>query len=166
MNFKKPLYFLIFIANFGIGHGMNDVIYIKSSANVSCPNTESHCLTLSQFAANNSWLRQNMTMILLPSSAENHTLSLEMNIFNITNFSILSNGDSKVFINCQQNGSLSFTDVDQVWVRRLWFFGCGNNIFLSVKRLKVEDCTFQGQGDSGTALIIYDCMQCSSYREN
>ena len=43
--------------------------------------------------------------------------------------------------------------IDQVWLRGVWFIGCGLNLFQSVKQFKVEDCTFRGRGDSGTAYI-------------
>lgn len=156
MDFKRQPYLLIIVivVEYYFGIGMNDVVYIKSSTSASCHNTES-CLTLSQFATNNSWLGQNTTVLL---SASNHTLDLKINISNATNFSMLSRGarESKVFVTCHHNASLNLADVDQVWIRRLWFVGCGSNLFVSVKQLKVEDCTFQGQGDSGTALLIFN----------
>ena len=34
------------------------------------------------------------------------------------------------------------------------FIGCGNNRFLSVKIIMINNSTFQGQNDSGTALSI------------
>ena len=95
-----------------------------------------------------------MTVVLLPSLTANHTLDLMMSISNITSFLMLSNSESKTFVICQDSGSLESTGVDHVWVKNLWFLGCGSNVFLSVKQLKLEDCTFQGQQDRGTELII------------
>ena len=119
MDFQKQFCFLIFIvieSNFGIE--TDNVVYINS-ANASCDTDMGTCVTLSQFAANDSWLRHNMTVILLPPAAANHTLDLTMSISNITSFSMLSNNKSKIFVICQDSGSLDFTDVNQVWINKL-----------------------------------------------
>ena len=95
-------------------------------------------------------------MFLLPSPTANHTLNLKLNISNIAKFSMLVNDRSKSFIICQENATLDFTGIDQVWLRGVWFIRCGLNLFQSVKLVKIEDCTFQGQGDSGTAMVLYN----------
>ena len=135
---------------------MDHSVYIKSSSDASC-HDQNNCFTLSQFAANESWLRKdNITVLLLPTSTANHTLDLTLNISDIVNFSMLSNDKSKSFIICQQKVSLDFFGINQIWLRGIWFVGCGLNSFLSVKQLKIEECTFQGRGDSGTAMIIHN----------
>ena len=158
MDFKRQPYFLsiflvvnltINVSNFGIG--LSEIVYITPSANTPCHNAET-CLTLSQFAANNSWLRPNTAVILPPSG--NHTLNVNMIISNTANFSMLSEGESRISIICQQNAHLIFVHINRVWVRGLQFVGCGNNTVESVKNLKVEDCTYQGQAGSGTAVIL------------
>lgn len=68
-------------------------------------------------------------MILLPSSAANHTLDLTMSISNASSSLMLSNGESKIFVICQENGSLDFTNVDEVCIKKLWFLGYGDNLF-------------------------------------
>ena len=158
MNLKKSFCFLMFLITIVREIGVDCSLYIKPSLDASCHNQE-NCLTLSQFAANDSWLRKdNTTLLLLPSSTANHTLDLTLNISDITNFSMLSYNKSKIYIICQQEYyvSLSFTDVEQVWLRGVRFIACGINAFLSVKQIKVENCTFQGKENSGTAMVIYD----------
>ena len=131
-------------------------LYITPSSSIHC-HTEP-CLTLSQFAQNSSrWLSLNTTLIFL---AGNHTLDTVLFISNISNFSMLttstSEGTRYVFIVCKDHAQLIFDLTDDLWINGLKFIRCGSNRFTSVKNFMIDNCTFQGQNGSGTALDIAD----------
>ena len=73
-----------------------EVHYIKPSPNISCP--EDPCLTLSQFAAKSTTHTGHIiSLIFLPG---NHTLNRELILFGADNFSMASQGNETVMIEC------------------------------------------------------------------
>ena len=156
MDVVKQLNFLFFlevviIISSSFEFGGSELFYIAPSSCRVKP-----CLTLSQFAANTSWLQSNTSLIFLRG---NHSLNLEVTISDIYNFSMFSNlalagfqVDTQVI--CQQNANFKFDNISYLWIKGLRFVGCGNNRVLSVNKLIVEGCTFHGQRNSGTALEI------------
>ena len=102
------------------------VIYIKPSPHAVCPGEP--CYTLSQFAANQSQnqLQFNTTLLLLSG---NHSLDSIVFITDIDYFSILMHHSSSSFttVQCQQNASISLSNITTVMIHALGFYGCGNN---------------------------------------
>ena len=131
------------------------VLHVTPSSSVPCP--VKHCITLSHFAqTSKSWLLFNITLIFL---AGNHQLNTEVSISDISNFFMLTKYTSEseglaYTIWCQHKASFNFENVTNLWIKGINFIGCGNNRFLSVKNFTINNCTFQGQNDSGTALNI------------
>ena len=131
-------------------------LYITPSSNILCHTRP--CLTLSQFAQNSSsWLSSSTTLIFL---AGNHTLDTAIFISNISNFSMLKDSTSgegtHVVVICQDQTYFIFDCANELWITGLKFIGCGNNGFSLIKNSIIENSTFQGQSDSGTALSIND----------
>ena len=132
-------------------------LYITPSSSILCHTGP--CLTLSQFAQNSSnWLSSNTTLIFL---AGNHTLNIEIFISNISNFSMLKDstsgeGTHDVVVICQDQAHFIFDCANELWITGLKFIGCGSNRFSLIKNFIIENSTFQGQSDSGTALNIND----------
>ena len=131
------------------------LLYVTPSSGVPCPaNT---CITLSHFAQTvSNWLSSNITLIFLNG---NHKLDLDLFISNISNFSMLTNSTSEsegpaYTICCQHQVSLNFENVTKLWIKGIYFIGCGNNSFTSVSNFMISNSTFQGQNGSRTALII------------
>ena len=130
------------------------VIYIKPSPDAMCP-AES-CYTLSQFAANQSQsqLQFNTTLILLSG---NHSLNSIISIADIAYLSMLTYYSSSSFstVQCQRNASISFSNITNVTIHGLVFYGCGENTISSVDELIIQNCSFIGSEKSGTALNMF-----------
>ena len=111
------------------GLGGSEVLYITPSPNLTCPGKP--CLTLHQFAANVS--QTNTTLLFLSGI---HELYLKFSVSGICKFSLLSYSTlegSQVDITCHQSAGFKFDNIDNLWMRGLNLFGCGNNRALSVK---------------------------------
>ena len=131
------------------------VIYITPSVTTGCY-TEP-CFTLSHFAENHSQpdlLFFNTTLIVMPG---NHTLSSTFLVTSIKYFSMLAHMSMSPFIiECQCNVSFEFQNIDYVLLKGLTFIGCGGNKMSTVNILTVNNCSFIGQKESGTALEIVE----------
>ncbi len=131
------------------------LLYVTPSSGVPCP--AKSCITLSQFAQTSSnWLSSNTTLIFLNGS---HQLNLDLFITNINNFSMFTNSTPEsegpaYTICCQHQASFNFENVTNLWIKGIYFIGCGNNSFSSIKNFVINNSTFQGQNNSGTALAI------------
>ena len=127
-----------------------EVIYIKSSQSAPCP--AQPCYTLSQFAAiNESQLQPNTTLLILSG---NHSLDSTILVADITFFSMLSHLSSSPNIRCHQYASIKLHNISNVMIRGLIFYGCGENMITSVDRLTVQNSSFVGTENSGTALNV------------
>ena len=130
-----------------------EVHYITPSPNISCP--EDPCLTLSQFAAKSTTDTGHIiSLIFLPG---NHTLNRELILFGADNFSMASQGNETVMIECpSEYERFMVTETTIAAIKALHFIGCGGNTVTSVEELIVEDTIFQGvEGeDRGTALVL------------
>ena len=128
------------------------VHYITPSLNIPCP--EDPCLTLSQFAANSSNHSGHISLIFLSG---NHTLNRELILSGADNFSMESQENKIVTIECMsQYERFSVNETTFATIKGLHFIGCGGNTVTSVKELVVEDTIFQGvEGEGrGTALVL------------
>ena len=126
------------------------IIYVSPSP--PCLVQSQPYLSLDQLASNTSWVESITTLIFLPGI---HRLSNDLNlsISNIRYLSLIPEGESQNLIACQGNTSFVFQNVSHVQVSGLKLLGCKCSVE-SVKQLTVENSTFQGQNDSGTALKI------------
>jgi hypothetical protein len=54
--------------------------------------------------------------------------------------------------------SFNLENVTKLWIKRINFIGCGNNSFSSIQNFTINNSTFQGQNNSGTALNITETI--------
>ena len=130
-----------------------EVVYISPSP--SYLDNSNLCLSLDELATNTSWFKSNtaLSMIFLPGI---HTLSIKFSIFNFIYLSLLSESfleQSSSVVICQKNTGFDFYGITNVSVSGLKLLGCKCDV-VSVKQLLIENSTFQGKKDSGTALKI------------
>ena len=127
-------------------------LFISPSLSKPCP--ANPCLTLSQFAQDStSWLSVNTSLIFLTG---NHTLNAELSISSISHLSIRTDStyEGTHIVICQHQANFNFEHAIELRIEGLNIIGCGSNRFLSIKNFTIENCTFQGQNNSGTALDI------------
>ena len=130
-------------------------LYIAPSLNGSCPRES--CLTLSQFAASPSSYTGNETDLRLIFLQGNHTLARELSLQGAGNFSMESQDNETVEIECaSQSARFAVSDTTRVSIKGIVFYGCGNNTITTVEELTVEDAVFQGVKEEGrgTALVL------------
>ena len=132
------------------------LLYVTPSSGVPCP--ANPCITLSHFAQTSSnWLSSNTTLIFING---NHKLDLDLFISNISNFSMLTNSMPEsegpaYTVNCEHQVSFNFKNVTKLWIKGIYFTGCGNINFSLVSNFVIlSNSTFQGQNGSRTALNI------------
>ena len=131
----------------------SEIVYVTPSP--PCSVQSQLCLSLEQLATNTSWVESNTTLIFLPGIHRLYSNSV-LSISNISYLSLVSDssiGQPQSFIVCQSNTSFIFQSVSHVLVSRLKLLGCKCR-FVFAKQLSVENSTFQGVNDSGTALEI------------
>ena len=51
---------------------------------------------------------------------------------------------------------ISIESIEQVFIQKLIFIGCGGNLVRNVDNLILQETTFEGRNDSGTALTVID----------
>ena len=141
----------------GLEESTATVFYLRPSPSVLCPAAADLCLTLSQLASRASlkFLGLNTTLNFLPG---NYILRSEILFANLTTLSMLSMTTSSLplTITCQKGVSFKFGNISYLKIRGLKFLGCGNNRATLVKHFVLDDSTFQGQEESGTALEVTD----------
>ena len=130
------------------------VHYITPSLDIPCPEDHSACLTLSQFAANSSKDSGQTSLIFLPG---NHTLNRELILSGADNFTMASQENETVMIECtSQYERFIVNETTFAIIKSLYFIGCGGNTVTRVEELIIEDTIFQGvEGEGkGTALVL------------
>ena len=128
------------------------VHYITPSPDIPCP--KDPCLTLSQFAANSSKYSGQISLIFLPG---NHTLNRELVLSGADNFTMESQENETVTIECpSQYERFVIKETTFAAIKDIHFTGCGGNTVNRVKDLVVEDTIFHGvEGKGrGTALVL------------
>ena len=126
--------------------------YITPSPDIPCRN--SPCLTLSQFADNSSNSTGNVSLIFLTG---HHTLNRELVLSGADNFSMESQDNETVMIEClHQSERFVLYETTFAAIKGLYFIGCGGNIVSAVEELAIQDTTFQGaeREGRGTALVL------------
>ena len=105
----------------------NIELYITPSADSSCP--QDPCLTLSQFTLDPSKYIGNKTNISLFFLPGNHTLERELSLYGANNFSIVSQDNKMVVIECaSQTARFVVNKATIVSIRGLHFIGCGKSV--------------------------------------
>ena len=129
------------------------VHYITPSLDGPCPQNSS-CLTLSQFAANSSYIETDTSLLFLPG---NHTLDRELLLAQVNNFSMTKDGigNETVFVECSTySGTFHISETTSVSINGLHFIGCGSNNISQVNWLTITSSTFQGVQEGNTVLVL------------
>ena len=112
----------------------------------------STCLALSQFAANSSFLKSNITLILQPGI---HNLTVDLNISDTDYVSMVAS-NSTAQITCEFSTGFSLQNVQYIGITNLEFTGCGKNLIENVMEFVLQDVIFEGQAQSETALKLIE----------
>jgi predicted outer membrane repeat protein len=75
-------------------------------------------------------------------------------VTDITKFFMTAHVETSTNISCQSIARLAFENITQVLLQGLQFIGCGSNEISSVESFTVQNSSFIGQNESGTALNI------------
>ena len=129
------------------------VHYITPSLDGPCPQNSS-CFTLSQFAANSSYIEMDTTLLFLPG---NHTLDRELLPDQVNNFTMTKDGvgNETVFVECStRSGRFHISEIASVSINGLHFIGCGSNNISQVNSLTITSSTFQGVQEGNTVLVL------------
>ena len=120
-------------------------IYIKPSTNDTCPERTT-CVTLSQFAVNQSQININGTLILTFQPG-NHSLNTELNFENIFKLVINSSCDSEsVSVTCGQAGRLYFTQIETAYISKMDFSYCTLSLFSTNVKIENSSITLNENG--------------------
>lgn len=151
---RKLIFFVIIkiLATAILYHNLSRGEVLTVSPSLSCPGKTNLCLSLDQLATHAHLFDSNTTLIFLSGI---HTLSTELFLFNTSNILLLaeSSVESKSIIICQQNAGFNFIGAYYIGVNGLKLISCKCNVVL-VQLLVIENMTFHGKSDSGTALEI------------
>ena len=129
------------------------VHYITPSLDGPCPQNSS-CFTLSQFAANSSYIEMDTSLLFLPG---NHTLDRELLLAQVNNFSMTKDGvgNETIFVECStRSGRFHISETTSVSINGLHFIGCGSNNISQVNWLTITSSTFQGLQEGNTVLVL------------
>ena len=99
-----------------------DNYHIKALSNETCGSVQS-CITLSEFAQQNSTPAKNTTLKFLPGE---HTLSTNISVTDINSYSllgVLQNATNK--IKCEKNVGFTFSNILYIRIHHLVFTSCG-----------------------------------------
>ena len=117
------------------------VYYIKPLTHMSC--LEESCLTLLQFAAyTDSYLETNVSLSFLPG---NHSLNSDLHVNAVSRLSMYLNSTlspATPTIVCEEQASITFSSIDDVYIGYLKFVGCHGHQVTSVKTFMLESATF------------------------
>ena len=102
------------------------------------------CLTLSQLASKLSNLMDSNETLMLAEG--NHSLDQNFTAVDITALSLVTvnNTNSSSVINCQRGAKFNFSSIGHIYISKITFMGCQNNIFEYVNKLVIEDSVFIG----------------------
>ena len=129
------------------------VHYITPSLDGPCAQNSS-CLTLSQFAANSSYIETDTSLLFLPG---NHTLDRELLLAQVNKFSMTKDGvgNETIFVECSaRSGRFHIRETTSVSIHGLHFIGCGSNNVSQVNWLTITSSTFQGVQEGNTVLVL------------
>ena len=127
--------------------------YITPDPKTSCGEDHEPCLTLDQFASNNS--NESVTLILIPG---HHTLSRNIEIVSVDHFSILAK--TNVTIQCTSPDSFLFEDISNLEILNTAIVSCGGGgssgalQVRSVQQFNFSNVTLQES--AGVSLNVQD----------
>jgi len=98
-----------------------DTYYIQALSNTTCPIRRT-CMTLSEFAHQDSTPTKNTTLNFLPGE---HTLSSNISITNINSFSLIGIQNATSRIRCEPGVGFAFSNILYVRIQHLVFTSCG-----------------------------------------
>ena len=139
--------FIVILLSFGnIQNCESSLYYIRPIGSQLCL---APCLTLSEFAArsNND---VNITLNILPGD---HILATNFSLSNAAKLTIFSEGNASNIV-CESIASFTLEYATLVSIRNVNFMGCGGNTVKNVSEFLLQEVTFRGQSDSGTALTL------------
>ena len=114
----------------------------------------SSCITLNEFARSAYNLHPEVALVFQPGK---HTLSVEISVFNISEFRISTlQSVNTTIILCENQARLVVNKVRNVSISDTMLLGCGENLFIAVDNLLIDNSTFTGSEESLTALVFYD----------
>ena len=148
-HFSAMVLLLIFVF-LGLFHdsSASAVYYLTPSPGQSCP--IQNCLTLSEFSGNRKD-DDNITIILVPGK---HDLNQNLSFSNLVELKLYSLTDSSATMACTSLVFLQFENIERVYIHNVKFVGCGGNLVRNVDEFILQETTFEGQLNSGTALTI------------
>ena len=127
--------------------------YITPDPKTSCGEDHEPCLTLDQFASENS--NESVTLILIPG---HHTLYRNIEIVGVDHFSILAN--TSVAIQCTSPASIHFEDISNLEIRNTAIVSCGGGGSSGAVQVKsVQQFDFSNvtlQETAGVSLNVQD----------
>ena len=127
--------------------------YITPDPETSCGEDHEPCLTLDQFASNNT--NESVTLILIPGY---HTLCRNIEKVGVDNFSILAN--TSVTIQCTSPASFLFEDISNLEITNTAIVSCGGGgssgavQVRSVQQFDFSNVTLQES--AGVSLNVWD----------
>ena len=115
-----------------------------------CSGTQ-RCITLSGLSTLSPTKDVNVMLMILPG---NHSLNTNLSFSNLINFTMYS--ESMATVICEPSVLISIESIERVFIQKLIFIGCGGNLVRSIDNFILQDITFKGHNDSGTALTVID----------
>ena len=113
----------------------------------------SSCITLNKFSRLPYNIHPEAALAFQPG---NHILSINISVFNISEFKISALQSTNTTIVCKNRARFVVNKVRNVSISDTTFIGCGGNLFMTVDNLLVENSTFTGSEESLTALLLYN----------
>ena len=130
---------LLFVSYCTVNCGVHYIV--PSQAQISNCSAAS-CLTLSQLAGNPSkYITSNTTLFI---AGGNHTLVKALQVVNASEISLFSVNHAVSIITCLDHASLSFTNVENIYIGGVKFRGCCGNQLESVDQIFIKDSVFLG----------------------
>ena len=123
---------------------------VSPTQSQQCSGTQ-HCTTLSGLSPLSPTKDVNVMLMILSG---NHSLNTNLSFSNLINFTMYS--ESMVTIVCEPSVLISIESIERVFIQKLIFIGCGGNLVRNIDNFILQDITFEGRNDSGTALTVID----------
>ena len=133
-----------------LNQAASEVYYIKTTPTDLCTGM-CDSLALTELAAFYD-LHSNTTLVFLPGT---HYLRTVLALSNVDNF-VMKSENSKAQIKCTSNSHIHFNQSQHIRITNLEFIGCGGNQVTHVEEFVIQDTTFKGKDNSGTALELIE----------
>lgn len=150
-HFKVLILVTVMLITLGLLHESSEstIYFVTPSSSQRCP--KQNCQNLSEFSSNVSNDDDNMTIVLIPGR---HRLNENLSLSKLVSLNLYSLTDSSAVIACTSSAFLSFENIERVYIHNVNFVGCGGNLVKNVNEFILQKATFEGHGNSGTALTL------------